>query len=747
METIKGYIKEISYASPNTAYRVCRFQTDEKEETIVGSMATVDEGEMLELTGEWTVHPVYGKQFKVVSYVEIEPEDETAIVRYLGSGLIKGVGPTLAQRIVDEFGKDTFEVIEKHPERLSGIKGITMRKAQEIGVLLHEKKGYRDAMLFLQKYGIGNNLAIKIYSFYQDRIYRVIEENPYKIAEDISGVGFKTADEIARRAGVKPDSDYRIRSGILYTLSLAVGQGHMYLPKDILVENVRRIIEVREDAILPHIENLIMDRKLTMKKPETLEEQPKIYATTSYMAEKSVAAMLRNVSEEFHLEFSEDVDLALSNEIDLITRKNNLVLDELQKLAVFRSIKSGASIITGGPGTGKTTTINTLIHYFENRAFDIALAAPTGRAAKRMTEATGYEAKTIHRLLELNGAPEEDANEAYFVRNEDNPVEADVIIVDEMSMVDIFLFRSLLKAVAPGARLIMVGDADQLPSVGPGQVLKDLIESECFPVTRLEKIFRQEGSGDIVLNAHRINRGEEITADNKSRDFFFLERNNSERILANMVELITQMLPGYVDAKPFDIQVLTPTRKGNLGVEAINKYLQEKLNPPENGKKEYLYRETVFRVGDKVMQIKNNYKAEWEIVGKYNIPIDAGVGVFNGDMGRIKDIAEAFNTLTVEFDDGRRIDYSFSDLDELELAYAITVHKSQGSEYSAVVMPIMAGPRQLMNRNLLYTGVTRAKKCLVMLGDKGTVAEMIANNFENRRYSGLKDRIIEVFAE
>lgn len=747
METIKGYISEISYASPNSAYRVCRFQVGDKEETVVGNMATVDEGEMLELEGEWTVHPVYGRQFKVVGYTEIEPEDEEAMVRYLGSGLIKGVGPTLAQRIVNEFGKNTFEVIEKHPERLSDIKGITMKKAQEIGILMQEKKGYRDAMIFLQKYGISNNLAIKVYSFYQDKVYRVIEENPYRIAEDISGVGFKTADEIARRSGVKPDSDYRIRSGILYTLSLAVGQGHMYLPKDILVDNVHRIIEVDEQAILPHIENLIIERKLIMQKPDSPEGQPKIYAASSHMAEKSVAGMLRNIGEEFFSETGEGMDLALNREIEQIALKNNLVLDELQQLAVVNAIKHGVSIITGGPGTGKTTTINTLIHYFENRAMDLALAAPTGRAAKRMTEATGYEARTLHRLLELNGAPEEDNNEAYFVRNENNPIEADVIIVDEMSMVDIFLFRSLLKAVAPGSRLIMVGDADQLPSVGPGQVLKDLIESKCFPVTRLEKIFRQEGSGDIVLNAHRINHGEPINADNKSKDFFFLERNNSERILANMVELITQMLPGYVDAKPFDIQVLTPTRKGSLGVEGINKYLQDRLNPPEAGKKEYLYHETLFRVGDKVMQIKNNYKAEWEILGKYNIPIDAGVGVFNGDMGKVKDISEPFSTLTVEFDDGRKIDYPFSDLDELELAYAITIHKSQGSEYSAVVMPVMSGPRQLMNRNLLYTGVTRAKKCLVMLGDRATVGEMIANNYENRRYSGLKERIIEIFAE
>ena len=747
MENLKGYIDTISYASPSTAYRVCQFVTDTDEITIVGNMPTVSEGEMLEVTGEWTVHPVYGKQFKVSQTTTIEPEDEEAMVRYLGSGLIKGVGPTLARRMVNEFGRDTFEVIEKQPERLSRIKGITPRKALEISELMQEKRGYRDALLFLQKYGIGNNLAIKIYSYYQDRIYRVIEENPYRLAEDIPGVGFKTAAEIAARVGVKPDSDYRIMSGILYVLSLAMGQGHMYLPKDILENKTSEVIEVSRESIEPHILNLAAERKIILKATGEPGEEPAVYSAQGYNSERSAAAILRNISVDFYGHFTAEDELSANRDIDRITKRSGIVLDALQREAVLASVKNGVSIITGGPGTGKTTTINTIIGFFEEKEADIVLAAPTGRAAKRMTEATGYEAKTLHRLLELNGALEDDKNNAVFTRNEENPIEADVIIVDEMSMVDVFLFHALLKAVAPGSRLIMVGDADQLPSVGPGQVLKDLIESGCFPVTRLEKIFRQEGSGDIVLNAHRINHGQPINADNKSRDFFFLRRSSSERILANMVELILDMLPGYVDSDPLDIQVLTPTRKGSLGVEALNRYLQDRLNPPDASKKEHLYKETLFRVGDKVMQIRNNYKAEWEIVGKYNIPIDAGMGVFNGDMGRIKEISEPFNRLTVEFDDGRRIEYQFSDLDELELAYAITVHKAQGSEYAAVVMPIMQGPRQLMNRNLLYTGVTRAKQCLVLLGDENVVNEMIANNHENRRYSGLKDRIIEIYGE
>ena len=745
METLKGYVTEVIYASPTTGYRVLKFQIDDKEETIVGTMPTVSEGAMLEVSGEWTVHKIYDRQFKVTSYREMEPEDMESMIRYLGSGVIKGIGPTLAKRIVDEFGMDAFNVIEREPERLSRIKGITLKKAREIGVTMHEKRGYRDAMIFLQKYGIGNALAIKIYSFYEDRVYKLIEENPYKLAEDINGVGFKTADEIAAKVGIRKDSDYRIRSGILYTLALATGQGNMYLPKSALMSKTAEILGVSEEMTQPHLLNLSTERKLIIRHSSSKDEEPMIYAANNFYAEKTAAGILRSVTQQAYDE-SKDLN-SIKRDVFEITQKSGIELDGLQLEAVLSAIKNGVCIITGGPGTGKTTTINTLIHYFESQGNDIALAAPTGRAAKRMTEATGYESKTIHRLLELSGALEDDSHGANFTRNESNPIEADVIIVDEMSMVDVFLFLALLKAIMPGTRLIMVGDADQLPSVGPGQVLRDLIESECFPVTKLKRIYRQEGSGDIVLNAHRINNGETINYDNKSNDFFFLKRDDATRIQANIVELITDMLPSYVKAKPFDIQVLTPTRKGMLGVEGLNRFLQDKLNPADGRKKEVLYRETVFRQGDKVMQIKNNYKAEWEVLGLHNIPIDSGTGVFNGDMGRIKEINEGFGSLTVEFDDKRVVDYSFSDLDELELAYAITVHKSQGSEYAAVVMPIMHGPRQLMNRNLLYTGVTRAKQCLVMLGSPEAANEMINNNYENRRFSGLKDRIIEIFSE
>ena len=738
METIKGYVSSLRYRNPDNGYSVLSFIVDETEETVVGNFLSVSEGEMLEVTGDWIIHPVYDKQFKATSYKSVQPEDEISILRYLSSGIIKGIGPTMAKRIVDEFGADSFSIMEEQPEMLERIKGISLKKAQEIGIIMQEKKGFRDAMVYLQQFGIGNNLAIKIYSYYEDRIYKIMQENPYRLAEDIPGVGFKTVDEIAGRIGVKTDSEYRIQSGILYTLSLATGQGFMYLPMDVLREKASEILEVSEDDIAPQISNLAIERKVIIK-------ETAVYNPQNYYAETSAAGILRTLCLEYFEDDTEDEE-AIIDAITLVAKKHDVILDPLQVEAVKKAAMNGVSIITGGPGTGKTTTIKTLIEFFLSEGMDLALAAPTGRAAKRMTEATGYEAKTLHRLLELNGALEDDRDSAGFNRNEDNPLDVDVVIVDEMSMVDIFLFRALLKAIPPGARLIMVGDAYQLPSVGPGQVLRDLLESECFPVTELKTIFRQEGSGDIVINAHRINHGESVVIEKGSRDFFFLERNDVSKIMLNIVELITKSLPPYVNAKPFDIQVLTPTRKGNLGVIALNRYLQNALNPPDKSKAEHYYGDEVFRVGDKVMQIRNNYQAEWEVLGNFNIPIDAGVGVFNGDCGRIVKIDEDDSSLTVEFDDARQVTYPFNALDELELAYAITVHKSQGSEYGAVVMPIFRGPRQLMNRNLLYTGVTRAKKCLVMVGNSEALQEMIENNQENLRYSGLKSRIIEMFA-
>ncbi len=743
METVKGYVEHIIYQNGDSGYTVMELNCEGEEITCVGTFRGIEEGENMELTGEFVEHALYGEQFKVQSYSFLAMDDAVSIQRYLSSGAIRGVGEALAARIVKKFGADTFRIMEEEPERLSEVKGISERIARDIAMQAQEKRGMRDAMLFLQKYGISNTLAGKIYKTYGMRLYSVMQENPYLLAEDIVGVGFKTADEIAGRIGIHTDSDYRIRSGILYTLLQASGEGHMYLPKSCLFQQASEVLGLGEEQIEPQLANLMMDKKVVVKEKNGGQI---VYAMSYYYAELNCARMLHdlNVSLEECRQLAAWEEAGLLKKIRALETELEVELDDLQRRAVLESVKNGLLILSGGPGTGKTTTINTMIHYFEKEGMDILLAAPTGRAAKRMTEATGYEAKTIHRLLELNSLAGEESKKASFERNEENPLETDVLIIDEMSMVDIHLFQSLLRAVAVGTRLIMVGDVNQLPSVGPGQVLKDLIDSGRFPVVMLQKIFRQAGESDIVVNAHRIHRGEQIRMDNKSRDFFFLERNNINVIYKHMVMLITEKLPRYVKSGMYDIQVLTPMRKGNLGVEVLNRILQQYMNPPGEGKKEYTHGETLFREGDKVMQIKNNYQLEWEVMSRYQIPVEKGTGVFNGDTGVILQIHESAQTMTVEYEDKKQVIYPFAGLDELELAYAITIHKSQGSEYPAVIMPLLGGPRMLMNRNLLYTGVTRARDCVTILGSSETVAAMIDNAQEQRRYSGLADRISEI---
>lgn len=739
MDNITGYVDHIVYQNSDNGYTVMTLVAEGEEVTCVGMCKGLGQGENISAEGEYIEHPVYGRQFKIQTYETVAPTDRAGMERYLGSGAIRGVGEALAARIVKKFGDDTFQIIEEEPERLAEVKGISERKAQEIAVQMEEKKDLREALVYLQQYGISNTLAVKIYNTYGMEMYSVMRENPYRLAEDVSGVGFRIADEIAGRIGIHTDSDYRIRSGILYTLLQAVGEGHCFLPLELLLRRASELLGVSEENIRPQVDNLIMDRKLVAKGDA-------VFAAAYYYAELNCANMLRNLN--IPMLESENLpaqDMAIRKRLERMAENLSMELDELQLKAVEESIKNGLFILSGGPGTGKTTTINMIIRYFESEGMDIFLAAPTGRAAKRMTEATGFEAKTIHRLLELNSAlSDDDTRRANFERNQENPLEADVVIIDEMSMVDIQLFQALLKAILPGTRLILVGDVDQLPSVGPGQVLRDLMNSEAFPMVTLEKIFRQAGESDIVVNAHRINKGEQIALDNKSRDFFLLERNDVNVIYKHMIQLIREMLPKYVNATPFDIQVLTPMRKGSLGCETLNGILQRYLNPADPHKKEHSYGNTVFREGDKVMQIKNNYQLEWEIVGRYNIPIDKGMGVFNGDMGRVLEINETMSTLLVEFDDGRRVNYPFSGLEELELSYAITIHKSQGSEYPAVILPLLGGPRMLFNRNLLYTGITRARNCVTILGSSETVRNMIDNVSENRRYTALESRIREI---
>ena len=745
MDTVKGFIEHIIFRNVENGYTVLNLVDGEDEITCVGIFQTADQGETIEAQGEYITHAVYGEQFKIERYKIVPPDDAAGIERYLGSGAVKGVGAALAARIVKKFGADTYRIIEEEPERLAEIKGISDRKAREIAAALYEKRDAREAMSFLQKYGISNTLAFRIYEAYGARVYGILKENPYQLAEDVHGIGFKIADEIAAKIGIHTDSDFRIRSGLLYTLMLAAAEGHCYLPQSVLLKKAGELLGLEPALMEPQLGNLAMDKKLVMKMPAPGEEECRVYASTYYYAELNCARMLHDLNVRAEEEqFLPAQEQGIGEKIDRLAQELEIELDALQKKSVLESVRNGIFILSGGPGTGKTTTINVIIRYFLAEGMDIYLAAPTGRAAKRMTEATGYESRTIHRMLELSGEVSGESRAARFERNEGNPLEADVIIVDEMSMVDIFLFQALLKAVMVGTRLIMVGDVNQLPSVGPGQVLQDIMNSGRFPTVVLEKIFRQAGESDIVWNAHRIHAGQEPALDNKSRDFFFLERNDTNVIYKHMIQLITEKLPSYVDAQPYDIQVLTPMRKGKLGVETLNGILQRYLNPASAEKKEYTSGETLFRENDKVMQIKNNYQLEWEIVSRYGIPIDKGTGIFNGDIGIIRQINDYAHEVVVEFDEHRRVTYAYAQLDEIELAYAVTIHKSQGSEYPAVIMPLLTGPKMLFNRNLLYTGVTRAKNCVTILGSRRTVQEMVDNNYQNRRYTGLAERIREL---
>ncbi|SHI71334.1 SF1B family DNA helicase RecD2 [Pseudobutyrivibrio xylanivorans] len=744
MEEITGYVENIIYRNADNGYTVLDFVVDEFLITCTGIFPTVGEGENLLLRGDYVDHPTYGKQFKAVSYEAVAPTDAASMERYLGSGAIRGIGPKLAARIIKMFGDDTFRIIEEEPERLAEVKGISINKAMEISDQIVGAKDIRNAMIFLDRFGLHGNKAIKIYNRFGNDIYNIIQSNPYKLADEVAGIGFKTADEIASQVGIKVDSEFRIKGGIIYVLTQGASFGHTYLPEDVLVDKSVELLKVDGESVSAQIMNLAMDKKLIIKRDP--EGNRQIYSRAFYRMEESIAGMLKDLNVTYKVD-KEDLEKVIRR----IEKEGEFQLDELQKDAVLAAVERGFFVLTGGPGTGKTTTITTMIHIFEEEGYNIFLGAPTGRAAKRMSEATGYEARTIHRMLEVSGRVGDDDDDvtsfAKFERNEDNPLECDVIIIDEMSMVDVSLMFALLKAISPGTRLILVGDEHQLPSVGPGNVLKDILASGEFTSVTLEKIFRQAQESDIVMNAHKIHQGEHVVLDNKSKDFFFLKRDEADTIINVMLTLVRDKMPKYVDAGISEIQVLTPTRKGLIGVERLNTILQRFLNPESPEKKEWKGDTRLFREGDKVMQIKNNYQLEWEVTGNYNITLEKGVGVFNGDVGIIKDINDWAKTVTVEFEEGRKVVYPFANLDELELAYAITIHKSQGSEYPAVVMPIMEGPRMLMNRNILYTAITRAKKCVTMVGDADVLYSMIDNVSQAKRYSGLKDRIEEAFRE
>ena len=734
-ETINGFVEKVVYRNTENGYTVVNISVEGDDVVCTGYFSDITEGDQIIAEGSFVEHKQYGIQFTVASYEIKEPETSVAMEKYLGSGIIKGVGPALSAKIVKKFGDETFNIIEREPERLAEIKGITEKKAIEIGSQFEEKKEFRNAMIFLNQYGVSNALAMKIYKEYGIKVMKIVRENPYRLADDIAGVGFKTADEIALRMGFSPESSMRMKAGISFALSMAASNGHTYLLYEDLYEESKRLLGISEAEFESDIYELTIERKIVLKE---VKGERRVYNNNLYYMELTVARKLLDLNAK-----SENNYKVMEAKVKEVEAKTGIKLGDLQRKAVYEAVESGLVIITGGPGTGKTTTITAILKLSEMQNMEILLAAPTGRAAKRMTETTGMEAQTIHRLLELNGNPEEGGS-MRFERNELNPLEADVIIIDEMSMVDIYLMYSLLKAVTVGTRLILVGDVNQLPSVGPGKVLKDIISSEKFNVVRLSEIFRQAAESDIITNAHKINAGQSIRLDNKSKDFFMLSMSSSIQIQRALVSLIAEKLPPYVNATKYDIQVLTPSRKGELGVENLNKILQLYINPPSTDKRERQWGEVIFRENDKVMQIKNDYQIEWKIVTKKGLTIKEGSGVFNGDCGIIREINEFAGTVTVEFDEGKLVEYTGATLEELELAYAITIHKSQGSEYPAVIIPLLNAPRPLLNRNLLYTAVTRARKCVTIVGSENSVNEMIQNESEMKRNSGLVDSIIEM---
>lgn len=770
----EGYVEKVIYKNEDNGYAVFAVEGEDGEDIFVGNLHGVAEGIYVSAEGEYVEHPTYDLQFKFTSCEIKMPDDILSVEKYLGSGIIKGVGEALAKRIVKKFKMDSLRIIEEEPERLAEIKGISERKAREIAISYNEKKDMQDALMFLTGLSIPVNLAVRIYNEYGDEVYDIVRTNPYRIAEDIAGVGFRTADEIADRLGIGRDSDFRIRAAVMYALLGANRLGHMYLPQKMLVDKTYSLLMNEYMPYDPELEMSICNQilelsvagKIIIKEirntaHESFDDQLSddevyeedldaessdavvnaIYAASNYYTELNSARLLN----ELNIDFSK-AKLKIDKVVQSVEKDEQMELADSQKAAIRNAVDHGVAVITGGPGTGKTTIINVLIKIYESFRMKIVLAAPTGRAAKRITEATGYAAQTIHRLLELTGGVEGEETAAYtFARNEGNPLEADVIIIDEMSMVDSGIFYSLLKAVVPGTRLVLVGDSNQLPSVGPGNVLKDIIASDVFSVSVLDRIYRQGEDSDIIGNAHKINDGVHIEIKNKSNDFFFVPRNGYNDIIAELKVLLTRQLPKYFKVDSTDIQVLTPMRKYDLGVENLNRQLQEVLNPENAGKPEHDRGDVIFRQGDKVMQVKNNYKQEWKIMdpaGRY--AVEEGVGVFNGDIGFVTSVDDFDQKLVVEFDDGRVTEYPYGQLDELEHAFAITIHKSQGSEYPVVVIPLLRCPPKLLNRNLLYTAVTRAKLSVVVVGNIGLINHMIDNEDEQKRYTSFADRLMEI---
>ena len=741
---LEGVVDHIIFYNEDNGYAifVLSHESEHGEDiiTCTGIVPDVYEGEELKVSGVYVNNVKYGMQFSISETIKNIPSTAAGIEKYLASGVVKGIGAGLAKRIVAAFGDLTFSVIEETPEKLAEIKGITRKKAASIAESFYSQGEQRRAILMLQDYGISPVFAMKIYKKYKGNAIGILKKNPYRLAEDIDGIGFKIADNIAQKAGVLYDDPFRVAAGISYTLREAANGGHVFLPENILIPKAAELLGVGAEPISHALLNMQMDGNIYSEKSKNELWKAKIFLIHFYQIEKEVAGKLRILADSAAGSMKLD-----ASHISLYQEKSGITLSDSQHDAVSEAVSSGVMIITGGPGTGKTTIINIIIRLLTSQGLKIELAAPTGRAAKRMTEASGCEAKTLHRLLETSFMAES-AGRQTFQRNRDNPLETDVLIIDEVSMVDISLMHSVLCALAEGTRLIMVGDADQLPSVGPGNVLKDLIASECIKVIRLTDVFRQAGESEIIMNAHRINKGEYPILNKKNKDFFFIREAEAEAVVQKLLDLIKKRLPAYTGDSSFnDIQVLTPMRKSGLGMLRLNQVLQYNLNPPSHTKKEREYRQTVFREGDKVMQIKNNYQISWKLLDSNNLQIDEGEGIFNGDCGIITEINDRKELITVLFDDSKQVEYDFSQLEELELAYAITVHKSQGSEYKTVIMPIHSGPPLLFSRNLLYTAVTRAKSLCVIVGIPETLYSMVDNNREVNRYTALAQRIKSAF--
>lgn len=727
-----GRIAEIIYRNEENFYTVAVIENDEEMDQFiaVGNMPTAKSGMLFSFTGNWKNHPSYGEQFSFVNCSEIIPKSSAGIREFLASGVIRGIGAKLAAAITDHFGDDTFKVIEETPQRLTEISGVGKAKAEAIASSYKLHREFADVSMFFANYGIGASYAMKMYKIYGAETVKAVMQNPYRLITDIKGIGFAQADQIAAKLGIATDSEYRITSGIRYMLQRYVANGNTYVPFKEFCEETGQLLDVQSSDVRDISEQLVIDDVVRI---EEIDKRQVIYPSLYHRAENNVARRLFAL----HNSDVKSVSRHIDSLIDRSEAENGIKLSENQRTAVRTCAHNGVCVITGGPGTGKTTIINTIISVFESSGLTVAISAPTGRAAKRITETSGRPAMTVHRLLEYYYSADEDSMN--FGRNSENPLEYDVVIVDEMSMVDIMLMDALTEAVVPGTRLVMVGDADQLPSVGAGNVLRDIIGSEIISTVRLTEIFRQAEESMIVVNAHRINNGEYPFCNEKDKDFFLMKRRSEAAVLSTILELCESRLPVFYSEcdRMRDIQVLTPTRKGTVGTANLNKELQAVLNPRSPQKREKELQSRIFRVGDKVMQIKNNYQMEW----KRTDNLADGQGVFNGDIGFITDIDNDNNKIHVLFDDVKHAEYEFSQTEELELAYAMTIHKSQGSEFPVIVMPMANFPLMLANRNLLYTGVTRGKKSVVLVGSERVLHAMVDNNRIHERFSGLKSRL------